>query len=505
MFIVYSVIRASMQKSKEAEKHKSEKVHLYRQGREEALSRPSIRSLSTMERHLSFSKSIILIVFILAVLFVSIFLLKAEPHIPLLATTVGIASLLRLFGFSWKHLESAIIQGIQTAIMPILILSLIGILIAVWMMSGTVPTILYYGMDYIEPHYFAVSALYVTIVVSMFTGSSFTTVSTVGVAFMGIAVTTGISPALAAGAVICGACFGDKMSPLSDTTNFAPAVAGISLFTHIGNLMYTTVPALIVTTIFFLLAPTANSLDLTSIIQIKAALSDGFQIHWLTLLSPLAVIACSIKRIPILPTLIVGIVTGLIVTAFVQEQTAVDVWFSVMQSGYKSTIANETVASIVNRGGLQSMMGSVSLILIALSLGGLLQHCGVIEAFFRKVMQPLKRKSSIVLMTGASAIAVNGMTGEQYLSILLPGQMFKEEYVRRELPAKTLSRTLEDCGTLVNPLIPWGVSGAFFAATLGIPVIEYAPYATFLWLSPLFTFAYALIPRLQRNTLGRKI
>ena len=248
----------------------------------------------------------------------------------------------------------------------------------------------------------------------------------------------------------------------------------------------------------------ASTMDLSSLHLIKTALNEGFHIHWLTLISPLAVIICSIKRIPILPTLITGIVTGLIVTALVQHHTAVEVWFSVMQNGYKSPIANETVASIVNRGGLQSMMGSVSLILIALALGGLLQHCGVIEAFFRRVMQPLKRKSSIVMMTGASSMAVNGMTGEQYLSILLPGQMFRDEYTRREIPAKTLSRTLEDCGTLVNPLIPWGVSGAFFAAALGVPVIEYVPYAIFLWVSPLFTFAYALIPRLQRNSLGGK-
>jgi len=191
-----------------------------------------------MDRQLSFSKSMIIIAFIFALLFVSIFLLKAEPHIPLLATTVGTAVLLGLFGVSWKDIEAAIIKGIQTAIMPILILMLIGILIAVWMMSGTVPTLLFYGMDYINPNYFAVSALYVTIVVSMFTGSSFTTVSTIGVALMGIALTTGISPTLAAGAIICGACFGDKMSPLSDTTNFAPAVVGISLFTHIRNMMY---------------------------------------------------------------------------------------------------------------------------------------------------------------------------------------------------------------------------------------------------------------------------
>ncbi|MEK5179524.1 Na+/H+ antiporter NhaC [Paenibacillus odorifer] len=455
-----------------------------------------------MDRQLSFSKSMIIIAFILAFLFVSIFLLKAEPHIPLLATTVGTAVLLGLFGVSWKDIEAAIIKGIQTAIMPILILMLIGILIAVWMMSGTVPTLLFYGMDYINPNYFAVSALYVTIVVSMFTGSSFTTVSTIGVALMGIALTTGISPTLAAGAIICGACFGDKMSPLSDTTNFAPAVVGISLFTHIRNMMYTTIPALIITTVFFLFAPKADAIDLSSIQGIKFALQDGFSIHWLTLISPLAVIICSIKRIPILPTLMVGIVTGLLVTAIIQQQAEIGVWFSVMQNGYESTIANETVASIVNRGGMQSMMSSVSLILIALSLGGLIQYCGVIEAFFRKIIQPLKRKSSIVLMSGASSIAVNGMTGEQYLSILLPGQMFKDEYNRRGIPAKTLSRTLEDCGTLVNPLIPWGVSGAFFAATLGVPVIEYIPYATLLWLSPFITFAYALIPKLQKNSLG---
>ncbi|WP_160035328.1 Na+/H+ antiporter NhaC [Paenibacillus sp. An7] len=454
-----------------------------------------------MDRQLSFSKSITLIIFILALLFVSIFLLKAEPHIPLLFTTVGAAVLLRIFGVSWKKIESAMIQGIQTAIMPILILSLIGILIAVWMMSGTVPTILYYGMDYIKPHYFAVSALYITIIVSMFTGSSFTTVSTVGVALMGIALTTGITPTIAAGAVISGACFGDKMSPLSDTTNFAPAVAGISIFTHIRNMLFTTLPALILTTIFFLFLSMPAAIDLSSIQAIKFALQDGFHIHWLTLLSPIAVIVCSVKRVPILPTLVVGIVSGLLITALIQQHTSVSFWFSVMQSGYTSSITNETVASIVNRGGLQSMMGSVSLILIALSLGGLLQYCGVIEAFFRKLIQPLKRKSHIVLMTGASSIAVNGMTGEQYLSILLPGQMFKDEYTRRGIPARTLSRTLEDCGTLVNPLIPWGVSGAFFAATLGVPVIEYVPYATFLWLSPMITFAYVLIPKLQKQSL----
>lgn len=455
-----------------------------------------------MSKQPSFGQSLILFVGMFLLLFIAMFILKSEPHIPLLMGTAIVATLLYCFGFSWNELQDAMLKGIQSAIMPIIILGLIGVLIATWMMSGTVPTILYYGLEYINPQYFALSALFITIVVSMFTGSSFTTVSTVGVALMGMALAMGINPLIAAGAIISGSCFGDKMSPLSDTTNFAPAVAGVPLFTHIGNLLYTTVPALILTAGFFLIMPQADGIDLSSIMSMKAALQDSFNIHLLTILSPVAVLICSVLRKPILPTLMVGIVTGLLVTWLVQDNTSLSMWLQVMQSGYKGEVANDMVASIVHRGGLQSMTSSISLILIALALGGLLQHCGVIRALFERLVKPLRNPSHMVLAAGSSSIAVNALTGEQYLSILLPGQMFKEEFMKRHIPMKTLSRTLEDCGTLVNPLIPWGVSGAFFAATLGVPVIEYVPYATFLWLSPIITFIYAYMPKLKRISLG---
>lgn len=454
-----------------------------------------------MKKEPTFIQSIMIFLTIIGALFFFIFLLKAEPHIPLLVTLTLVSLLLSAFGFRWSQMEEAILKGIRSAIMPIIILSLIGILIAVWMMSGTVPTILYYGIQYISPEFFGISALFITVIVSMFTGSSFTTVSTVGVALMGVAVTTGVSPMLAAGAIVCGACFGDKMSPLSDTTNFAPAVAGVSLFTHIQNMMYTTVPALIITAVFFTFAGQSEGFELTAIQNIQKALTDSFHIHWGALLPPLAVLYGSFRRKPIIPTLVFGIAAGLLAAWLVQGHSSMTEWISVMQQGYKGNIPNETVAAIVNRGGLQSMMWSISLILIALSLGGLLQYCGVIQALFRKLIQPIQHRGSMVVAAGSSSIAVNLLTGEQYLSILLPGQMFKQEFQSRGIPAKTLSRTLEDCGTLINAVIPWGVSGTFFATTLHVPVFEFLPYAIFIWASPLLTFAYALLPKLKDFTL----
>jgi NhaC family Na+:H+ antiporter len=445
-----------------------------------------------MNKQLSFQQSLIIMITVFLLLFVSLLFWKTEPHIPLLAATVAAALLLRCFGIRWAQMETSMLQGIQSAVIPMLILSLIGILIGVWMLSGTVPTILSYGIAYIQPQYFTISALFLTVIVSALTGSSFTTVSTVGVALMGIAAALGIDPYITAGAVICGACFGDKMSPLSDTTTFAAAVADVPLFTHVRSMARTSIPALLISAVCFFLWESGGEADLHQIEAIQQELNRHFTIHWLTLLSPLTVVVCSIKRKPILPTLVAGIVTGLLVAALVQQETSPARWFQVMQHGFQEEFANQTVASIVNRGGLLSMTWSLSLILIALALGGLLQHCGVFTSLFHAWMTRVKRGGQVIWLAGSSSILVNGLTGEQYLSIVLPGQMFRTEFERRGLERRLLSRTLEDCGTLVNPLIPWGVSGAFFTSTLHIATVEYLPYALFLWLSPLLTFAYAL-------------
>lgn len=231
-------------------------------------------------------------------------------------------------------------------------------------------------------------------------------------------------------------------------------------------------------------------------------ISQSFHIHPLTLLPLVVVLAAAFKRLPIIITMLLGIGTGLLIALFIQGDFAVTQWIVTMNHGYQGSFQLEEVARIVNRGGLQSMTGAISLIAIAFALGGLLQHCGVIQTMFNRLIAPVKSKEALVVTSGLSSIGVNIITGEQYMSILLPGQLFEEEYEKRGIPRVTLSRTLEDCGTLVNPLIPWGVSGAMMTSALGLTVLDYAPYAFFLWLSPLVTFAFALIPGLKRETLG---
>lgn len=450
----------------------------------------------------TFNQSLVLFILVMAWLLFTILIWKSEPHIPLIVATIVTASGLMLFGQSWSQVEKSLIKGIQASVQPTLLLILIGILIAAWMMSGTVPTLLLYGTEWFQPQWFALSAMLLTMIVSMFVGSSITTVGTFGVALVGMASSMGLNPALIAGAVVSGACFGDKMSPLSDTTNFAAAIARVRMNDHIRNMTKTTVPAFLMTCAAFLIWGRSEQVDLSQLDTMKQAINDSFHISPIALLPLPLVIIAAFKRVPIAWTLLIGIGSGLLISGFVQGNWDVQQWMNFMQYGYQSDIANESVARIVNRGGLLSMLGSITLIGIAFAFGGLLQHGGVIKALFNRMIQPIKRKESLVVSTGLSSIGVNLVTGEQYMSILLPGQMFQQEYERRGIPRLTLSRTLEDCGTLINPLIPWGVSGAMMTSALGISVMEYAPFAFFLWISPLCTFAFALLPGLKRSTLN---
>jgi NhaC family Na+:H+ antiporter len=444
-----------------------------------------------MNKPLSFSQSVWVLLAVFGILFPALFFGKAEPHMPLLAATIAAATLLRLYGIPWRQMEEGLVKGIQSAIAPMLILLLIGILIGVWMMSGTVPTILHLGIAIISPEYFTISALFLTIIVSSVTGSSFTTISTIGVALMGVSTALGLDPLMTAGAIICGACFGDKMSPLSDTTNFAAAMADVSLTTHVKFMLHTSIPAIALTAVFFGLQGQSVKVNLEAVQEIQLALEQHFSLGLPTLLPALAVLVCSALRKPILPTLVIGIAGGIVTAAWMQGIHSPITWMNVMQNGFASDIPNEAVKTIVNRGGLLSMTWSVALILIALSLGGILQYSGVFNALFDGFIKRIRRDGDLVSLAGSSSILVNVLTGEQYLSILLPGQMFREAFGARGMEGRRLSRTLEDCGTLVNPLIPWGVSGAFFATTLHVATIDYLPYVMYLWLSPVLTFLFA--------------
>ncbi|MCY9514725.1 Na+/H+ antiporter NhaC [Paenibacillus apiarius] len=453
-------------------------------------------------RPLSFMQSVTIFTSIIALLLLTILGWQAEPHVPLIAAAVLTGCLLLAFGKPWQSVEQALIRGLQASVMPAMLLALIGILIAVWMMSGTVPTLLVYGTTWFQPQWFTISAMLLTVVVSMFVGSSLTTVGTFGVALVGMAGSMGVHLAIVAGAVVSGACFGDKMSPLSDTTNFASAVARVQMPDHIRNMTKTTIPAFILTCAAFLLFGSSAQTDLSQLAAMQRDISQSFHIHPLTLLPLAVVLAAAFKRLPIIITMLLGIGTGLLMTVFIQGEFDIPKWIVTMHHGFQGSFQLDEVARIVNRGGLQSMTGAISLIAIAFALGGLLQHTGVIQTMFNRLIAPVKSKEALVVTSGLSSIGVNVITGEQYMSILLPGQLFEEEYEKRGIPRLTLSRTLEDCGTLVNPLIPWGVSGAMMTSALGLTVFDYAPYAFFLWLSPLVTFAFALIPGVKRATLG---
>ncbi|MFC0190257.1 Na+/H+ antiporter NhaC [Fictibacillus aquaticus] len=435
---------------------------------------------------------LIAVLFLLfGIMFSSLVLLKVEPHVPLMVCVIVLGAYGIICGADWKTIEKGLIQGITSGLQPVLILLVIGFVIASWMMSGTVPTLLYYGMDYIQPEWFALSALFITILVSTFTGSSFTTIGTVGVALMGIGQVMDVHPGIAAGAIVCGAFFGDKMSPLSDSTNLSPGIAGVNMFTHIRHMLWTTVPSLAITAVIFFFIGHENAAgNAAELEKIRQTLSSNFPVHPLTLLSPIAVMVLAFRRLPIVPTLLAGVALS-IITAFVlvPDLTLAKV-ASVMQNGLQMQTGNSAVDSIVNKGGLIPMMWSISLIMIALSLGGLIQVLGIFELLLSAIQDKLHKAGNLIAATVASSVGINLLAGEMYLSIMLPGQAFKPQYEKAGVPLKNLSRTLEDAGTLVNPLVPWSVSGAFIAATLNVPVLDYLPFAFMLWLSPLFALFF---------------
>ena len=442
-----------------------------------------------------FKEAVGLLLLILAVIFLSLFLLKTEPHIALLNCLLVILLIGLLRGFGWKKLEEGIIKGIQSGIQPIVILGLIGMLIGAWMSSGTIPTIMTYALTIINPDYLLITSLFSCMVISSLVGSSFTTVSTIGVALMGAGIAIGLPIEWVAGAIISGACFGDKMSPMSDTTNFASGVAKVDLFTHIRHMSLTTIPSILITTVIFFILGRMAPIDVTSLSEMKImvlAIESQVQVSSLTLLSPIIVIILAIKRIPVIPSLIIGIVTAAITAVSIQG-ISFSQFLHVLQNGTSFSIENEQISNMLNRGGLQSMMWSISLILIAFAFGGLLDSLKIIPTLLNGLIDRIHSKGQLILSTASSSLGVNLLTGEQYLSILIPGQSFKSLYEDMELDRKYLSRTLEDAGTLINPLIPWGVSGAFFAQTLGVPVLAFLPFAFFLYLSPAFTILYGFL------------
>lgn len=450
----------------------------------------------------SFASSVMIFISMIAIILISLFYLKTEPHLPLMLCLVLLSGIALIYKFSWKEIEEGLVKGVQSGVQPIIILALIGILIGAWMFSGTIPTVMVYALNLIEPGSLLILSLICCTIISLLVGSSFTTVSTVGVALMGVAVAAGIPAPWAAGAVICGACFGDKMSPMSDTTNFSAGVSSVNIFTHIRHISKTTGPAFLITAIIFWYLGTTltiNAATLANIEEIISVMQQHVQISAWTLISPLIVIVLAMTRVPVIPALAVGVATACATGILFQDHATFAQFLNVLQNGTTFSIDQEMVQNMLNRGGLQSMMWSISLIMIAFALGGLMDKLQLIQTLLNGLIRRVKTKGQLILATVSSSIGVNLVTGEQYLSIFIPGQSYKGVYEKLNINKKYLSRSLDDGGTLFNPLVPWGVSGAFFAQTLGVDAIEYIPFALFLCLSPLFSILYGFLPERKNN------
>ncbi|WP_026582256.1 Na+/H+ antiporter NhaC [Bacillus sp. J33] len=438
-------------------------------------------------------EAFIVTLLILAGISYSIIFSGAVPHIPVVFAVMGLFAYGLLKKVSIKEMENGLIEGAKSGLGAIFIFFFIGMLISSWMASGTIPTFIYMALEAVNGKFFYAIVFVVASIIGMSIGSSLTTAATLGVAFMGVSSALDLSAAITAGAVISGAFFGDKMSPLSDTTNLSSATVKVDLFEHIKNMAWTTVPAFAISLVLFaILSPGEAASDFTKIAQLKKTLIDQGLVHWYSLL-PFAILAVlAIKKVSAIITLSAGILSSLLIAVFVQDSFGVQKVMSLLFSGYVSKTGLEEVDSLLSRGGMESMMFSISLVLLALSMGGLFIKLGILPALLEGIKGMLERGPALIASAAGTAIGINFLLGEQYLSILLTGNAFRESFEKLGLHTKNLSRILEDAGTVVNPLVPWSVCGVFLTGVLGVETASYLPFAFFCLLSPIITLFYGL-------------
>ncbi len=423
--------------------------------------------------------------------------------------------------YTFTELLDGIVKSISSAMGAILILLLIGSLAGTWMISGVVPAMIYYGLDILNPTIFLLAAVVVSAIVSIATGSSWSTSATIGIALMGIGEAMGIGTGVIAGAVISGAYFGDKMSPLSDTTNLAPAMAGTDLFTHIRYMARTTVPSILITLVIFLIwgftLEGNAAMDNVGIVQ--QAISEKFNINLWLFLVPATVIFLIVKKMPALPALLLGTIMGgvfaLIFQPHIVQEIAGVTDYS-LGSAYKGILTamftevsvvtgNESVDSLLSSSGMEGMLSTVWLIISAMVFGGVMEHNGMLKRIARSIIQLAHSTGSLVAATAGTCITFNLTASDQYIAIVVPGRMYRTEYRERGLAPENLSRTLEDSGTVTSVLVPWNTCGAYQSSVLGVATLTYLPYCFFNIISPFMTilFAYANI-RIERLPVGTK-
>jgi Na+:H+ antiporter, NhaC family len=413
----------------------------------------------------------------------------------ILAGGVGV-----LNGHSWEALEISAAKSIQRALPAMFILLMVGSLIGLWMLAGTIPYIIYYGLQFLVPEVFYIASVVLCATVSISIGSSWTTAGTVGLALVGIAAASGLSVEMTAGAVISGAYFGDKLSPLSDTTNLAAAVTATELFEHIRFLLWTTIPALLVALVLFGIVSlsAAADIDQSRIDSVSLAISENYNLSLVLMLPFLVTLVLAALRKPAFTSLLWGAVTAALLALLTQPQLVNEtgnylatIW-RVAANGYTANTGNAVLDELLSRGGMESMLNTIWLIISAMFFGGMMEKSGALNALGRYLMTGVESAGGLVRRAGITSFAANLVTSDQYLAIALPARIYADNFQAKNLQTKNLSRVLEDFGTVTSVLVPWNTCGAFMAATLGVATGDYLIFCLFNLVSPVLSYLYAL-------------
>lgn len=451
---------------------------------------------------------------LVAALAVGIIIFGVDPHVPMFLGVIGAVLMSLHLGYKWEEIEKSMMDGIYKALQSVMILIIVGILIGVWIDAGVVPSMVYYGLKILKPSIFFIAVVLICSITSLATGTSWGTMGTMGVAFMGIGFGLGMNPAMTAGAIISGAYFGDKMSPLSDTTNLAPAMAGTDVMTHVKAMMIPTATVYGITLVIFGILGFSQyhggSADLTRVEEFSNALNAAqggvFHINPLLLLPPLIVIVAVAMKIPAIPGITLGIIAGAILGLIFQPDCTLGSLFQFGIDGYSfsdelleklagmcSEDTQYTMTRLLESGGIMGMMFSVSMTIIAMMFGGIMEYTHQLEVIVNELKKLAKGPAGLVTLTEATCLVSNATMPEQYISIVVPGSMYSEEYEKMGLHPSVLSSSLEGAGTVTSALIPWNTCGVFIKDTLDISTAAYAPFAFFNWMMPLATIIFAFL------------
>ena len=457
----------------------------------------------------SFGYSLAACLAFLIIVCLGLIVFKVDTVITALTGLVVVVLMSKKLGYKFIELEKFMLYNIWRTMPAMLILISVGAVVGSWIAAGTIPALVYYGLKCITPALFLPVGLILCSVMSMAVGTSWGTASTLGIVFMGIGASLGINPAATAGMIVCGALFGDKMSPISDSTNLAPIGAGTDLWSHIHSMTKTTAPTYIITLAFFIfmgIRVKETAADLETIDLIMQDLDANFNLSIWTMIPIIITVVLSVRKWHPLVAMYSGIFAGALVAIFVQGESIPSI-FTYLNYGFSIDGVNEMIAPILNRGGLQSMMWTFSLAIIVISLAGILQGVGYLNAIVIAITKKIHKPAPMIVAAIITAMFITMVTGDSYSAILLTGTLFGEAFDRVGLDRSILSRCCEEGGTLFVAIVPWATSGAYFTGLFGVATLAYLPYAILCWLNPLVSIAFAFCGKalIFRDKDGNKV